>query len=124
MPHDIIGPTFERVDERGTFTEILNSGRWEGLLAGRMNPDSVLGNHYHKETLIFFYLTRGSARIRTVNVETGERDDFVIESSQGVILETNESHAIRFLEEAEFVMLKSRRFDPAAPDTFHFPAED
>jgi dTDP-4-dehydrorhamnose 3,5-epimerase-like enzyme len=123
MPHEIVTPTFERIDDRGTFTEILNSGSWEGLLAGRMNPDSVMGNHYHKETLVFFYLTRGSARIKTIHVETGEKDDFVIGGSQGVILKVNESHSIRFMEESDFVMLKSRRFDPSAPDTFHFPVE-
>lgn len=123
MPHDIVPPAFERIDERGTFTEILNSGRWEALLAGRMNPDAVMGNHYHKETLIFFYLTKGSARIKTIHVETGQKDDFIVSAPHGVFLETNESHAIRFVEESEFVMLKSRRFDPEAPDTYHFPVE-
>ncbi|MBM3299459.1 MAG: hypothetical protein FJY85_05865, partial [Deltaproteobacteria bacterium] len=96
MGHEVVSPSFERKDERGLFQEVLNAGTWESLIRAQMNAGSVIGNHYHKETVVFFYLTRGSARIRTVNVETGERDDFVLCQSQGVMLRPYESHAISF----------------------------
>jgi quercetin dioxygenase-like cupin family protein len=124
MPHEILPTSFERNDERGVFREILNTGHWESLIAGRMNPQAVIGNHFHKKTVIFFHISQGSARIRTIDVKTGERDDFSLRSGQGVILRTNESHAIRFLEESDFIMLKSVKYDPADPDTFDFPVED
>jgi dTDP-4-dehydrorhamnose 3,5-epimerase-like enzyme len=124
MGHEIITPSFERADERGLFQEVLNDGQWESLIAGRMNAGAALGNHYHKKTVIFFYLTRGSARIKTVHVHTDERDVFSLESGQGVMLRTDESHIIRFLEESEFVMLKSLRYNSADPDTYEFPVED
>jgi dTDP-4-dehydrorhamnose 3,5-epimerase-like enzyme len=124
MSHEILAPSFERTDSRGLFQEVLNDGRWEALLVGRMNPEAVLGNHYHKKTVIFFYLTGGSVHIKTVNVETGERDAFSLRSGQGVMLHTDESHSIRFLEESAFVMLKSLRYDPADPDTYEYPVED
>jgi dTDP-4-dehydrorhamnose 3,5-epimerase-like enzyme len=124
MGHEIITPSFERNDRRGLFQEVLNDGRWESLIAGRMNPGAVLGNHYHKKTVIFFYLTRGAVRIKTVHVRTNEIDVFSLQSGQGVLLHTDESHIIRFLEESEFVMLKSLRYDPADPDTYEFPVED
>ena len=79
-----------------------------------------MGNHYHKLTTVFFFLTRGSARIRTVHVQTGERDEFTLPANRGVMLKTNESHAICFLEESDFILLKSRRYDPADPDTYPF----
>jgi len=124
MQHEILSPVFERTDERGIFREVLNSGQWEALLCGRMNSDAVMGNHYHKRTLVFFYLTSGAASIKTVHVETGETDEFMLHANQGVILRTNESHAIHFLEESDFIMLKSHRYDPADPDTFHFSAPE
>jgi len=124
MSHESLKPTFDRNDDRGFFQEILNDGHWENLIRGRMKPDAVIGNHYHKRTTIFFYLTRGSARIRTVNVEDGSRDDFLLHENRGVLLKVNESHAIRFLEESEFIMLKSLRYDSADPDTYSFPVED
>ena len=124
MPHEILTPVFERNDERGTFAEVLNSGPWETFISCHMNPDSVLGNHYHKKTSIFLYILRGSARIKTVHVQTGSEDQFSLESGQGVILRPMESHSIRLLQESEFVMLKSHRYDQADPDTFHFPVKD
>jgi quercetin dioxygenase-like cupin family protein len=123
MSHEILPPSFEREDERGTFQEVLNEGHWEALIRGRMKPDSVLGNHYHRQTLIFFYVTSGSARIKTVQVDTGQTDEFLLRSGEGVMLRTGESHAIRFLEESEFIMLKSKKYDAQDPDTYHFPVQ-
>lgn len=124
MAHEILTPVYERRDDRGAFLEVLNSGRWESLICGRMNPGSVIGNHYHKRTEVFLYLAAGRAAIRTVHVETGDSDDFRLHSGQGVLLPPGESHGIRFLEESEIVMLKSHRYDEADPDIFPFPVQD
>ena len=121
MSHTILSLSFERVDHRGTFQEILNDGQWEALIRGRMKQNAVMGNHYHKKTLIFFHLVSGAVNIKTVHVETGARDEFQLRPSQGTMLVTDESHAISFLEESEFIMLKSLRYDPRDPDTFSFP---
>lgn len=122
--HPILKPTFERKDERGLLREILNAGTWETILTGSMQPGAVMGNHYHKVTDIFFYLATGSARIRTIHTVTGERGDFTLSANQGVLLVTDESHAIEFLEPSDFIMLKSRRYDPAAPDTYAYPVPE
>lgn len=120
MTHDVIKPSFTRTDGRGTFTEILNEGHWEVLLNGTMSSGVVLGNHYHKETLVFFFITRGAAHVKTIDVETKARDAFDLHSGEGVLLHTGESHAIHFTESSDFVMLKSKRYDPTNPDTFEF----
>ena len=124
MSHEILQPSYVRNDARGTFREVLNDGHWQALLSGRMKTDAILGNHYHKKTVIFLCLTHGTALIKTVNVATGEKDTFQLSGGQGVMLAVNESHLIRFLEESEFIMLKSLPYDAADPDTFHFPVED
>jgi hypothetical protein len=103
------------------FREALNQGKWESLLTGVMNPGAALGNHYHKKTVVFLYLTRGAAVINTVHVETGKTDSFELRAPAGVILNTFESHVIKFVEESEFIMLKSSAYDPSDPDTYHYP---
>lgn len=120
MSHELIKPGFERNDDRGFFKEILNSGHWEAMNWALMNEGSVLGNHYHKKTIVFFYVVSGSARIRTVNIDEGDRDEFTVMAGEGVMLRTLESHAIHFTEKSQVIMLKSRRFDPSDPDTFHY----
>lgn len=121
---EVLLPTFKRADDRGTFTEVLNGGRWEALIFGQMHSGAVMGNHYHRKTEVFLFLTKGSARIDTIQVETGERQRLLLLAEQGVVLKTNESHAIRFLDESEFIMLKSVRYDPADPDTFPYPVPE
>jgi quercetin dioxygenase-like cupin family protein len=114
----IVTASFERRDERGVFREVLNGFEARTFLFGEMKEGATLGNHYHKRTRVFFYLTRGSAQVATVNVETEEKDSFGLKENQGCFFEVNESHAVRFTEDGEFVMLKSLAYDPADPDTF------
>lgn len=123
MKHDVLVPTFQRRDGRGLFVEALSSGPWETLVFGTMKRDAELGHHYHKHTEVFFCLTKGRAEVAIMHVETRERERLLIEAPQGVRLRVNESHAIRFLEDSDFVMLKSQRYDPNDPDTFSHPVE-
>jgi hypothetical protein len=120
MAHRILTPAFTRRDERGELTEIMAGFAAQSLLSGRMKAGAVMGGHFHKATRVFFFLQSGSAEIKTVHVESGARDAFSLSAGQGVVLETNESHAIRFTEESEWLMLKSRAFDSKDPDTFPF----
>ena len=124
MKHVVQLSTFERVDERGVFREIVNSGPWETVIHGQMNQNAVMGNHYHRKTQVFFFLTYGAVNIKTIHVESGERDEFTLQANQGVLLRSNESHAIRFLEESGFILLKSHRYNPDDPDTFSYPVPE
>jgi hypothetical protein len=124
MTHEILLPNFERIDHRGTFQEVFNRGTWSCLICGAMKPDSVMGNHYHKKTIVFFFLRTGKANITTQHVESKERECFMLETGQGVILRTYEAHNIRFLDDSDFIMLKSLPYDSADPDTFHFDVKE
>jgi quercetin dioxygenase-like cupin family protein len=123
MKHDVLVPTFQRRDGRGLFVEALNGGPWETLVFGTMKRDAELGHHYHKKTEFFFCLTKGRAEVAILHAETRERERLLIEAPQGVRLRVNESHAIRFLEDSDFIMLKSQRYDPDDHDTFAHPVE-
>ena len=83
-----------------------------------MGAGAVMGNHYHRKTRVFFHLLSGRAGVRTVDIETGRQDKFLLGENEGVFLEPGESHAIRFLVDSEFLMMKSRPYDPQDPDTF------
>ena len=124
MPHEIVTAGFERKDERGVFREVLNGFEARTFVFGEMKEGAILGNHFHKRTRVFLYLTRGAAQISTLNVESGEKDSFGLTANQGCFFDVNESHAVRFTVESEFVMLKSRAYDPAEPDTYPYPVPD
>lgn len=119
----VVTPGFERKDARGVFREVLNGFEARTFVCGEMTEGAVLGNHYHRKTRVFFYLTSGSAGVSTVNVVTGTRDSFVLAANEGCFFEVNESHAVRFTRPGGFVMLKSLAYDPDDPDTYSHPVE-
>ncbi|MFP4321902.1 MAG: hypothetical protein ACLFTK_05555 [Anaerolineales bacterium] len=117
--HRILKPSFIREDERGAFRELLNIGQWESLVQGDMHAGAVLGNHYHKETRIFFMLLGGRTRIETRHAETNTRDMFELGPFEGCYFELYESHKITFLEPGSFIFLKDKQYDPANDDIHH-----
>ncbi len=114
---------FRRTDERGTLVEVLNTGQWGAVLYGEMRRGAVMGNHFHRRTEVYVFLVRGQARVTAVNVDTGARSESMLATGEGVHLPVNESHALRFLEDSMFIMLKSLPFDPGDPDTFSHPVD-
>lgn len=109
-------PAFVREDARGRFEEILAVGHWESLIAGTMEPGAVLGHHYHAYTVVFFYLQEGRSRVVTVDTRSRDRREAEIRAGQGFLFRPVEARAIIHLEPVRFIMLKSHRYDPAAPD--------
>jgi dTDP-4-dehydrorhamnose 3,5-epimerase-like enzyme len=124
MAHEVLSPRFERRDGRGVFREILAGFPAGTVVCGQMRAGAVMGNHYHRRTRVFFYLLGGRAGIRTVDVATGATDKFLLGENQGVFLEPGESHAIRFLVDSDFLMLKSLPYDPDEPDTIEYPVPE
>ena len=121
MAHEVLRPLFERRDERGVFREILSGFPAGNVVCGEMTAGAVMGNHYHRRTRVFFYVLSGGVGISTVNVESGARDEFLLAENEGVYLEPGESHAIRFMVDSRFLMMKSGPYDPADPDTIPYP---
>ena len=120
----VVTPVFERADQRGSFVEAINRGPWESLSHGSMGRDAVLGQHYHKKTDIFFYLSDGSADILIEDVRSGTRHGLVLKARQGLVFKPFETHRIRFLEDSRFLMLKSRAFSADDPDIFFHPLDE
>lgn len=115
---EVLRPSFERTDSRGTFVELLNAGRWESLVWGEMTSGAVMGNHYHKETEVCFLLTHGRATVVCEDVRSGVRRQVSLKAREGILFKPHEAHAVRYEEPSAFIMLKSRRYDQANPDTF------
>jgi uncharacterized protein YjlB len=113
-------PAFVREDGRGRFEELINAGRWESLIHGSMRRGSVLGHHYHAHTIVCYWLLDGRARIVTVDVTTRAREEHALQAGQGFVFRPSEARTIEHLEDSRFVMLKSHRFDPAAPDLIEY----
>jgi quercetin dioxygenase-like cupin family protein len=85
-----------------------------------MRPGAVMGRHFHRLTDVFFFLVAGQARVTEVDVRTGAERRTELRAGEGLWLHPNVAHAIRFERQSSFLMLKSRRYDRADPDTFEY----
>ena len=121
MEDRVLRPSFTREDDRGVLRELLNSGEWRSVVQGEMVPGSTMGNHYHKETLVFFFLLTGRASVILEDVATGQRGTLELKALEGIIFQTDESHVLTFEERTEYLMLKSLPYDPDNPDTYEHP---
>ena len=124
MDGPTVPPSFVRQDDRGTFIDVVAGGRWETVITGKMKAGAVLGNHYHKLTEMFFFVAEGRCRVDLECVRAGRRWCVEVSSGQGLHLHSFESHAIRFDVESTFILLKSRAYDPADPDTYEHPVAE
>jgi len=117
----ILRPSFTRNDDRGAMHELLNGGEWHSVIYGQCVAGSHMGNHYHKETLVLFFLITGRADVILEDIVTGQRSTLELSALEGIIFQTNESHVLTFTEDTNYVMLKSLAYDPDNPDTFEHP---
>lgn len=113
-------PTFSRHDQRGTFFEIVNEGPWETIVHGSMKVDSVMGNHYHKHCVAFFYLIRGEAEISIYDIATKQRGTIVLTANEGIFFYPYELHVIKYLDASDYMLLKSQRYHDDEADIHHF----
>jgi dTDP-4-dehydrorhamnose 3,5-epimerase-like enzyme len=113
-------PVYTRRDARGSFDELITTGRWESVIAGTMTTGAVMGHHYHDHTVVALFLLAGRAHIVTVDVGTRTRRECDISAGQGFVFRPSEARAIQYLEDARFLLLKSHRYDPAAPDLIEY----
>ncbi len=117
----IIKNIFERKDDRGVFREYINSDSvWKSINGGFMRKGSVMGNHYHKKCETMFFLVSGSVEIliKDLKKENSKIEKFTLNNNEGIIFEPYETHANVFLEDSEFILLKSEKFDRTNEDIY------
>jgi dTDP-4-dehydrorhamnose 3,5-epimerase-like enzyme len=113
----ILKPIYERQDKRGLFQEVIRGYDWKTVITGHMIKGSEIGHHYHKNTVLFFFITSGSVDIIVENVKTHERDQLELKKCEGVLLHPGQAHVITFQQESNFLLLKSLSYDPDNTDT-------
>lgn len=122
MKTNILIPTFVRQDDRGSFVEFLNGYTIENASYGYMRKGAIMGNHYHKKTKVFFFLTSGSAEVKNLYVQTKKRESFKLKKNEGTVFEPFVTHTITFQEDSTFILLKTKPYDKKNSDTFkHTP---
>lgn len=84
----------------------------------------IRGNHYHKKSVEFFSVIKGTVTIALRDLETGITDVFRVSSEDNIVIRVPENtvHGFRNDEEDELVILAaaSRQYELGDTDTYPF----
>lgn len=91
-------------DDRGQITDILENEIIEHATVISSKKGAVRGNHYHKESVQFTFILKGSIKLLT-QIPGGRVETTIIESGDLVFTPPMEKHAMIALEDSEFLVL-------------------
>ena len=97
-----IKPAFE--DGRGQITDILENEIIEYATIISSKKGAVRGNHYHKESVQYTFVLKGSLKLIT-QMGDGKTETTFINSGDLVFTPPMEKHTLVALEDSEFLVL-------------------
>ncbi len=116
-------PLKMNVDERGSFTELLKTGKCGQFSVNISKPNVTKGQHWHDTKWEFFIDASGRGLIQQRKIGSDEVLNFEVsgEKIEAVHMLPGYTHNIINLSETEnlvTVMWANEKFDPDRPDTF------
>ena len=116
-------PLKMNTDPRGSFTELLRSGKCGQVSVNISRPGITKGQHWHNTKWEFFIVVSGHGLIQQRKIGTDEVLNFEVSGDkiEAVHMLPGYTHNIINLSETEnlvTVMWANEQFDPARPDTF------
>ena len=91
-------------DERGEITDILEKEFIDSVTLISSKKGAVRGNHYHKESIQYTFVLRGSLKL-FVQSPGWEVETAILEAGDLVYTPALERHALVALEDTEFLAL-------------------
>jgi UDP-2-acetamido-2,6-beta-L-arabino-hexul-4-ose reductase len=124
LPGDKVSfPLKMNVDARGSFTELLKTGKCGQFSVNISKPGITKGQHWHNTKWEFFIVVSGHGLIQERKIGTDEVLNFEVsgEKIEAIHMLPGYTHNIINLSETEdlvTLMWANECFDPAKPDTF------
>lgn len=106
-----LAPLSVVADNRRTLTNLLQADI-KDVNFYEAKRGAVLGNHYHKNTKEYFFITKGSCL-----VNSGTANEIVNKKSLFVV-HPNTPHAIECLTDVNFLTFLSEPYDARKPDIY------
>lgn len=116
----LLTPNFIRQDNRGTLIELVNGVSLRNISIGESKKGSVMGNHYHKRTKVYFFIYQGKAKITLVNLKSKKTSELILNPNSGILIKTNQAHQIKFFKKSIYIICKSRDFSQVDSDFYPF----
>ncbi len=134
LPEDRISYSYRpKVDNRGSFTELIRTGTSGQISINVATPGSIRGEHWHNSKWEIFIVVsgRGLIRQRRIGIDPETHQGYPViefevtgEQPRAIQMLPGYAHSIENLSKTEnlvTVMWANESFDPEHPDTFYEP---
>lgn len=102
-------PEFTHIDKRRSITQLLTSDLKQ-VNVYECNHGAILGDHFHQDTLEYFYIVRGVLRYN---------DHLVVRKGDLFYPEKGEKHKLEVVsDKATFLTFLTRPYSKEEPDTY------
>jgi quercetin dioxygenase-like cupin family protein len=99
----IIHTNVSHEDERGQIIDLLEKENVNAITFVSFKKNAVRGNHYHKETTQWNYITRGKVKLVT-QIADGPIEEKILMPGDLAVTAPMEKHALMGVEEAEMLV--------------------
>ncbi|MBI2653766.1 cupin domain-containing protein [Candidatus Woesearchaeota archaeon] len=107
MAIKVIKVSADFVDARGEIFKLLDDGKTsiKSVLLITSKKGSVRANHYHKKDSHYVYMVSGSMEYTEQTLKGGKKESVIVKKGELVYTPPMTLHAMRFLEDSEFLAL-------------------
>ena len=113
----ILQSEFEHADSRRKLTQLLTSDIKQ-VNHYKVNRGAILGNHYHKETVEYFYITKGTFLMVLCSVINQNSVNRVLNKGSLVPVLPLLNHTIEALTNGEFMTFLTKAYSENDKDTY------
>ena len=100
-----IPPLEKHVDSRGEIVDLFYKDTIEHIAVIKSNKGAIRGNHYHKCTTQHMLITKGSLEYWYKPLDSDKKPICVLlEQGDFITTPSNENHALRIVEDNEFIV--------------------
>lgn len=108
---EILKPLKVYKDSRRTLVNLVNADI-KDVNFYEASKGSTLGNHYHKNTTEYFFITKGTCLV------TSGTTSAVVNKQTLFVVHPNTRHSIECLTDLNFITFLSEPFDESKPDIY------
>ena len=90
-------------DSRGVIIDLLEKQKINAITYITQKKGKVRGNHFHKKTIQWNYLTKGKIKIVGKKKNKGKKE-IILSKGDLVVTYANEAHAIKAIRYSEYIV--------------------
>ena len=111
----LLEPEFTHSDSRRILTQLVTDNIKQ-VNSYQVNKGCILGNHYHKDTNEYFYITKGSFALFMHPCGSKKAISRILNKQSFFVARSGYVHSLEALTNGEFLTFLTKPFDQKEPD--------